>query len=290
MSLMFLHGRFLPVEEATVPFLDRGYLFGDGVYEVYRLYGGRPFTRDLHIDRLYASCQGINLEAPCSRQELVNILERIEAQAPPRSYIYIHLTRGPAPRQHAWIDTCSPALAAMAVEFGPIPDAWYLQGVPVITYEDIRWARCRVKSLNLLPNCMAMTEARARGAVEVLFVNREGFVTESATASTFAVIGGYLRTAPLTFNILPGITRHLVLESARESGLPVVESAFTLAELREASEVFITNTPFEILPVAAIDNREVRRLGPVTRELMRGMARRVEAETGHAAQCTVALG
>jgi D-alanine transaminase len=289
MSLMFLHGRFLPVEEAMVPFLDRGYLFGDGVYEVYRLYGGRPFARELHIDRFYSSCRGIDLEAPCNRQELVTILERVEAQAPARSYIYFHLTRGPAPRQHAWTGACSPALAAMAVEFGPVPDSWYLQGVPVITYEDIRWARCRVKSLNLLPNCMAMTEARAHGAAEVLFVNREGFITESATASAFAVVGGHLRTAPLTFNILPGVTRHLVLESAHQSGLPVVESAFTVEELQEASEVFITNTPFEILPVTAIDGRPVRGPGPMTRELMRGMGERVEAETGHPAQCIVAL-
>jgi len=290
MSLMFLHGRFLPVEEATVPFLDRGYLFGDGVYEVYRLYGGRPFARELHVDRFYASCSGISLEVPGTRQELVGILDRIEAHAPARSYIYFHLTRGPAPRLHAWPDACNPALAVMAVELGPVPETWYRRGVAVITYEDIRWARCRVKSLNLLPNCMAMSEARARGAAEVLFVNREGFVTESATASAFAVIAGYLRTAPLTFNILPGVTRHLVLESARESGLPVRESAFTLEELQEASEVFITNTPFEILPVAVIDDRPVRGPGPMTRELMRGMARRVEEETGHPAQCSVALG
>ncbi|MEW6524420.1 MAG: aminotransferase class IV [Bacillota bacterium] len=289
MSVVFLRGQFLPLEEAAVPFLDRGYLFGDGVYEVYRLYGGRPFTRDLHLDRFYASCRGIDLEVPYSRQELVAVLERIEAGAPAHCYIYFHLTRGPAPRMHAWTSAHDPGLAVMAVELGPVPEAWYRRGITLITYEDLRWARCNIKSLNLLANCMAMTEAKAKGAFEALLVTRDGLVTESAASSAFAVIDGCLRTAPLSCNILPGITRHLVLEMAREAGLPVDESAFTLEQLQRASEVFITNTPFEIMPVTLLDGREVDGPGPMTRELMRRYARRVFADTGHRAMCAVAL-
>jgi D-alanine transaminase len=285
-QLVYLGGRFVPVDEAKVPFLDRGHLFGDGVYEVYRLYGGRPFTRELHLDRFDASCRALELRCPYSRAGLERVLDAVEAQAGPDSYIYLQLTRGSAPRRHAWLGAVEPALAAMAVPLGDVPSSWYSHGVGAITHRDQRWACCHIKSLNLLPNCMAMTRAQVAGAFDAVLVDAAGQVTEAAASSVFAVIDGVLRTAPTTCNILPGITRRIVLELAREAGLPVAEVTFTATELASASEAFFTTTPYEITPICRLDGRPLPPPPwPLTRRLMRLYAARVKTETGALADC-----
>lgn len=291
MNPVFLDGRFGTTEDMKVSVLDRGYLFGDGVYEVYRLYGGRPFTRELHLARLRRSLQGVELSLPCGEDEFQRVLDEIEVRSPTDAYIYIHVTRGVAPRRHAFPDSGKPSLMVMAVELGPFPATLHRAGIKLLSQPDDRWAHCAIKSLNLLANCRAMTAANRAGCFEALLIGPDGLVNESAASSFFAVVDGVVRTAPLSRNILAGVTRAIILDLCADAGLPCQEQAVTLGEALSSSEAFITNSVFEILPVSHIDGRVVgeRRPGEVTRRLMAGYARKVERETGAQAVVTAAL-
>jgi D-alanine transaminase len=253
----FLNGRFMLLEEAVVPVEDRGYQFGDGVYEVIRTYGGAPFQLEAHVARLERSAQAIGLAVPYPlRQWGAFVAEGIRLGGYHESKVYIQLTRGVAPRDHPFPAGGSPTTVMTVREMRALPQVLRDRGVEVITMEDFRWGRCDIKSINLLPNVLARQRAKEAGAFEAVFV-RDGAVTEAAVSNVMAVKAGALITAPEGERILAGVTRAVVLALARKEGVPVQERFPSLEELRGADEVFLTGTTVEVLAVVGMDGAPV---------------------------------
>ncbi|MBX5476905.1 MAG: D-amino acid aminotransferase [Clostridia bacterium] len=269
-SLVYLNGQFVPYSQATVHVEDRGLLFADGVYEVIRVYGGRPFALDEHFERLERSASLMRLPLPKPVAELkAAALETLDRSGLKEATIYVEVTRGGGgPRNHAFPADPRPTVFMIAREAKTPSPALYENGARLVTVPDRRWHMCHVKSIGLFLNCLAKQEALEAGADDALFV-RGAVVTEASSANFMAVWGGELRTHPESEWILPGITRRVVLDLAREAGIPVVERAFTLDELWSADEAFITGTTTEVLPVVQVDGRAIGdgRPGPVTRRL-----------------------
>jgi D-alanine transaminase len=253
----FVNGRFMPLEQATVPVEDRGYQFGDGVYEVVRTYRGAPFQLAAHLARLERSAQAIGLPLPYRAQQWADfVAEGIKLAGFGESKIYIQLTRGVAPRDHLFPASPRPTAVMTVRELQPLPLSFHANGVEAITLEDVRWGRCDIKSVNLLPNVMARQRAREAGAFEAILV-REGEVTEGAVSNVLAVHGGILLTPPEGPRILSGVTRAATLSLARKEGLPVQERSVRLDELRAAQEIMLTGTTVEVLPVVRLDGKPV---------------------------------
>ncbi|MBE3591092.1 MAG: D-amino acid aminotransferase [Firmicutes bacterium] len=276
--LVYLNGRFVPHSEATVHVEDRGLLFADGIYEVVRVYGGRPFALDEHFHRLERSAAYMRLPLPAPVDELKTAaLELLSRSGLQEATIYVQVTRGGGvPRNHAFPKEPRPTVFMIAREARPPAPELKERGASLITVPDRRWHLCHVKSIGLFLNCLAKQEALEAGADDALFV-RGAVVTEASSANFMAVWGGELRTHPEGEWILSGITRQVVLTLAREAGIPVVERPFTVEELSLADEAFITGTTTEVLPVVRIDGRPVGsgRPGPVTRRLEEMYAARV---------------
>lgn len=271
---VYLDGEWRDTETAHVSIFDRGYLFGDGVYEVIPAFAGRLFGLDEHMARLSRSLAAIGIAEPLSRSEWQAIFDRLLASIEtPDAAIYLQVTRGaPAGRDHAWpVAETRPGVMATISPITATNDG----GARVITVADQRWARCDIKSINLLPNTMARQQAVERGCDEAILV-RDGLVMEGAAANLFAVIDGRLLTAPSGPLILSGITRGLLLDLVRREQLLEVEESFiTLRALHEADEVFLTSSTKDLWPVVEIDGKSVGRgehagqPGPVTRRLNR---------------------
>ncbi len=267
-DLAYVNGTFLPLADARVSIEDRGFQFGDGVYEVVRTYGGSPFHLHAHLDRLLASADAIRLavpETPIRLSEL--IAEGIRQAGFPETKVYLQVTRGVAPRDHAFPKTGTSTLVLTFRSLPPAPGL-HSQGVEVLTMDDIRWARCDIKSLNLLGNVLARQRAVEAGVFEALFV-RQGLITEGSVSNVMAIVGGQLWTAPTGPMILAGVTRQFVLDLARGEGIAVREEALPLERFRGADEVFLTGTTVEILPVVKVDGGLIGGgiPGPVTRRL-----------------------
>ncbi len=268
---VYLNGEWCDTETARVSVLDRGYLFGDGVYEVIPAFAGRLFGLDEHMARLSRSLEAIGITDPLGRDEWQAIFDRLLVGInAPDAAIYLQVTRGaPSKRDHAWPgDDVTAGVMATVSPIGSIAG-----GARVITLPDARWARCDIKSINLLPNTMARQQALEKGCDEALLV-RDGLVMEGAATNLFAVIGGRLVTAPTGPRILAGITRGLLLDLVRREKLLEAEESFvTISALREADEVFLTSSTKDIWPVVEIDGRPVGsganagRAGPITRQL-----------------------
>ncbi len=249
----FLNGRFMPLDETMVPVEDRGFQFGDGVYEVIRTYHGRPFQLDAHLARLERSAKGIELPILFQTQEWQRyVVEGIRVGGYAESKVYIQLTRGVAPRDHLFPVAARPTAVMTIREMRPLDPALRSAGVAAVTVEDLRWGRCDIKSVNLLPNVMARQRAKESGAFEAIFV-RGGEVIEGTISNVMLVRGGMLITEPAGARILSGVTRSIVLALARKEGVSVHERAVGLEELRGADEVFLTGTTVEILPVICLD-------------------------------------
>jgi D-alanine transaminase len=265
----FVNGRFLPLEEATVPVEDRGFQFGDGIYEVIRTYHGRPFHLDAHLARLERSAKAIELPLPWTIQQwAAYVQEGIRRSGYSESKVYLQLTRGVAPRDHAFPAAPRPTAVMTVREMRPLDPALRSSGAAVMTMDDWRWGRCDIKSVNLLPNVLARQKAKQAGCFEALFI-RNGQVTEGAVSNVMVVKAGRVLTAPEGERILSGVTRTVVLELARKEGLPVEERFVTQDELCGADEVFLTSTTVEILPVVRVDGQQVGsgKPGPVTQKL-----------------------
>jgi len=249
----FLNGRFMPLAEAMVPVEDRGYQFGDGVYEVIRTYSGVPFQLEAHVARLERSAVAIGLSLPFRASEWSSyVAEGIRLAGYAESKVYIQLTRGVAPRDHPF-PVGTPPTAVMTIrQMRSLDPVLCATGVPVITVADLRWGRCDIKSLNLLPNVMARQQAKDAGAFEAIFV-RAGEVSEGAVSNVMLVRASSLVTAPADERILSGVTRAVVLDLARKEGILVEERAIRVEELRGADEIFLTGTTVEILPVIGVD-------------------------------------
>lgn len=270
MSIAWLDDRFLPLEEARVPVLDRGFLFADGVYEVIPVYGGRPFRLDPHLDRLGRSLEGIRLADPLPRPRWRALVqELVERNGGGDLSVYLQVTRGAAPRrQHAFPERTRPTVLAFCQPLEPPPAALLEHGVAVVTLEDIRWRHCHLKTIALLPNVLLYETARAQGAYEAVLA-RDGLVTECASANLFAVIDGTVHTPPLGDALLPGITRELVLALAAAEGLACREAPLPRAALEEAEELWLSSSTREVLPITRIDGRPVGegRPGPAWRRV-----------------------
>ncbi len=256
-DLVYLNGEFLPLEEARVPVLDRGFIFGDGVYEVIPCYGGHLFRIDEHLERLQKSLDGIRLDNPLSRAEWKAILRRLVESAPARDQsLYLQVTRGVASRDHAFPEGTPPTVFAMSKPLQP-PSAEMLErGIKAVTLPDIRWNCCHIKAISLLPNVLLRQQALEAGADEAILL-RDGEATEGAASNLFIVHDGNLMTPPKDHRLLPGITRDLVVELARKTGIPCQERAIPEPLLRDAEEIWLTSSTKEILPVTRLDGKPV---------------------------------
>jgi D-alanine transaminase len=254
MPIVYLNGEYLPLEGARVSVEDRGFLFADGIYEVVRFYGGRPFRLGAHLRRLQHSSRETRLPLHGGVAELPRIIERVRSENDLHDgEIYVECTRGAAhPRGHPFPAQPAPTLLVMPVPIHALPSDAHTRGLSAVTAPDIRWRHCDVKSIMLLPNVMAKQQARDQGAFEAVFV-RDGVVTEGASTNVFAVINGVLRTHPADQDILAGISRQVVLELATELGLEAREDPFTLDQLHAAEEAFLTSTTVEVLPISQVD-------------------------------------
>lgn len=258
---VYLNGNIVGESQAAISPLDRGFLFGDGVYEVVRATGGALVDAGRHWRRLARSLAGVRIARPAALDEaalsdlgsrLVRDNHLVEGDA----LVYLEITRGSVPRAHQFPPAgTAPTVFANAVPFTP-PDALRARGAAVITLPDLRWGRCDLKTVNLLPNILAKQEAVQAGADEAILV-RDGVVTEASTANVFAAVNGELRTHPLSERILPGVSREVVLEAARALGIRICEQPLSPDELLAADEVMLTSTTNDVMPVTRIDGNVV---------------------------------
>ncbi len=265
MTELYLNGQFLPLDRGHVAVEDRGFQFGDGVYEVLRSYGGKIFRLTEHLDRLERSLAFLQVPLPEPRERIVAVCERLLTGLGDAT-LYLQVTRGSSPRAHMFPAEVRPTFLAYARPFRPEPPSktWTLLSLP-----DDRWAHCDVKTICLLPNVLAKQEALRAGCDEALFVRDDGTVTEGATTNVFIVRGDLLWTHPASQRILHGVTRAVVLELARALRIPFLERTFTLRDVYEADECFMTGTGIQAMPVLSIDGETVGvgAVGPLTRRI-----------------------
>ena len=266
---VFLNGRYCQSEEARVSIEDRGFIFGDGVYEVLRCYGGHLFKIEEHLLRLERSASRIDLPLPYTGAQWGDICRTLVQKSGAReAVLYLQVTRGSAPRVHCFPSASSPTVMMKVYEINEEEVRERKKGIRAVTVPDERWQNCDIKCINLLPNVLAKEKARENGAYEAIFIGSEG-ASECATSNVFCVRGGKVITAPAERRILAGISRGVVLKLAREAGLEV-ELAYPPAELLQgAEEIFITNTVDEVAPVTDLDGKAVGRgaAGPLTLRL-----------------------
>lgn len=271
-DISYYNGNFTALDAARVAMDDRAFYFGDGIYEVVKVLGHRFFALGKHLERLWRSAAGIELTLPWSRPQLEGLLgELLERSGHADALLYLQVSRGIGPRKHSFPRAGGPpSVAAWVKQFKGTPPEYHERGVGVITRPDDRWAKCWIKSLNLLPNCMAMEAAARAGAYEALLVDRDGLVNECSAANVFCVSGGVIRTAPTSRNILAGVSRGVAIACAGAARLPLEEHAFSVPEMLAAEEVFLTSTSPDILPVVSVDGRPIGdgRPGALTRKLL----------------------
>lgn len=264
-SSVYLNGEFVRAESAMISPFDRGFIFGDGVYEVIPVFGARLFRLPHHLQRLRHSLAAIDLAAPLSSEQWRHVLQRLvdEAGGGDQS-LYLQVTRGVAPRNHAFPKNTEPTVFAYTQKKAFAAKSAQQSGAAVITAVDIRWLRCDIKSTSLLAAVMLREQAERAGAIETILI-RDGLVTEGAASNIFLVRDGVLITPPKGQFILPGITRDLVLELAREHDIPLQERDVKQDELLQAQEVWITSSTNEIKAVASIDGAAVSKGAPAPR-------------------------
>ncbi|HLD14535.1 MAG TPA: D-amino acid aminotransferase [Burkholderiales bacterium] len=267
---VYLNGAFLPPAQAQVSAFDRGFVFGDGVYEVIPVFGGRLFRLPQHLARLDNSLREIRLTNPLPATEWQRVFEHlVEIQGGGELSIYLQITRGVAPRDHAFPPNLAPTVFAYATPLKYPPTEQVERGISAITAPDIRWLRCDIKAIALLPNAMLRSQALDANAAEAILL-RDGFMTEGAASNIFVVRGGRLLTPPKGPLILPGVTRDLVLELARAHNVPCAEEAVSESALRGADEVWMTSSTKEILAITRLDGKPVGngRPGPMHARLL----------------------
>jgi D-alanine transaminase len=270
MDIAYFNGRFLPKEDIRISPDDRGFIFGDGIYEVMKWYGRFFFDPESHLERLKRSLHEIRVnwpEAdtfPAFARELIKINGLENRQA----LVYLQVTRGAAPRNHSFPEPeVQPTSYAFIKEIA-LPKSEPSSGVSVILRKDIRWSRCDIKSVSLLANTLCFQEAHERGMKECIFV-RDGFITEGSRSNIFIVADGTIITHPESGYILSGITRKNIIRFAKESGIPVKEEPFPEKDLGKIQEAFITNTSAEVNPVTFFDTIQVGSglPGPITLQI-----------------------
>ena len=259
MSIVYLNGEYLDADDACVSVLDRGFIFGDGVYEVIPCYGGHLFRLEQHLQRLQNSLDAIRLENPLSDLQWHETLEKIVQQnttSAADQSIYLQVTRGSAKRDHVFPDKVSQTVFIMSNPMLPVSSEKLEKGIAAITHEDIRWRYCHIKSIALLPNTLMRQIAREAGADEAI-LDRDGNITEGAASNIFVVKDGKIMTPPKGECLLPGITRDLILEIAYDAGLDATETDISLEQLKNADEIWLTSSTKEILPVTLLNGNPV---------------------------------
>ncbi|HEY3364380.1 MAG TPA: D-amino acid aminotransferase [Symbiobacteriaceae bacterium] len=271
MSLtIYLNGQFLPYEQASIPVEDRAFLLADGIYEVVRVYGGRPFSMEPHLKRLARSARELSMPEP-DLAELESVSHKLlTINNLSEATIYIQVSRGAYdPRTHAFpTGTIKPTTLVIARETKGIPAALRATGAKAVTVSDQRWARCDIKSVALLPNVLAKQAASEAGAFEAVFV-RDGYALEGSSSNFMVVLDGEIRTYPSCNYILSGISRGVVLRLARELGYPVREEGVLVEALSRCSEAWLTGTTTEVMPLVEIDGRPIGsgKIGPIAAAL-----------------------
>ncbi len=255
---VYLNGEFLPLGEARIPVMDRGFLFGDSIYEVIPAYGGRLFRLQQHLQRLENSLHAIQMENPLSPPEWESMLATLTTQYQGEDQsVYLQVTRGVAPsRDHAIPEGVTPTLFAIATPFPAIDPQVYERGIAAITLDDIRWRFCNIKATTLLPNVLLRQEAKERGAMEAILI-RDGLAMEGAASNLFIVDDGQIITPPKGEHLLPGVTRDLLLELAAEAEIPYCEAPVRAEQLDSADEIWLTSSTREIMPVTRLDDRPI---------------------------------
>jgi D-alanine transaminase len=282
--LVYLNGRYVPDGEATVSALDRGFIFGDGVYEVWRVVRGQLFEAARHQARLERGLRELRIARPAdgTLERLMAIGERLLKEnklTDGDATLYVEITRGTALRTHYFPPAgTAPTLLVMASPF--MPSDTRFTGTRVITQPDVRWLRCDIKTVQLLPNVMARQAATEAGASEAIFV-RDGKITEGTHTTVFAVIDGVMRTHPASQLVLPGVTRDVVMELAPDAGIAVREEAIAVDELSRATELFLTGTTTDVTPIVAVDGRPIGNgsPGPIARALLDRLLERMGIST-----------
>lgn len=279
-ELAFVSGRIMAIEDAVVPIEDRGYQFGDAVYEFIASYGGRLFQADAHLDRLERSMAALDFPS-LARDRLRGDIRRLYDRAQlERAGLYIQVSRGVAPRNHAFSADLTPQVVMTVRRLKEIPPALLARGAAVITVADLRWGRCDIKTVQLLANVLAKQRALSSGADDAVFVAGDGTVREGTSSNLFMVQKGRVLTHPLTVHILPGITRAVVIELCRQEHLTCEERFFDRDALCAADEIFLTGTTTEVLPVVSVDGRNIAdgKVGPVARRLRQALRRRAAGD------------
>lgn len=260
--LIYLNGKFVPKEEAKVSVFDHGFLYGDGVFEGIRTYEGKVFKLREHIERLYASARAISLEIPISQEEMVKAtLETVRVNGIRDGYIRIVVSRGEGDLGLDPQKCPNPTVVIIADKIAIYPEEVYKEGMRIITVSTRRnppqALNPNIKSLNYLNNILAKIEANRAGVPEAIMLSIDGYVAEATGDNIFVVKNGVLATPPLYVGALPGITRQVVMQLARERGLPTEERVFTLYEVYTADECFLTGTAAEVVPVVEVDGRKI---------------------------------
>ncbi|HLQ24692.1 MAG TPA: D-amino acid aminotransferase [Acidiferrobacterales bacterium] len=257
MQCVYLNGKLLPPDQALISPFDRGFIFGDGVYEVIPVYGGRLFRLKQHLQRLENSLNAISLKNPMRAEAWEAVFIRlIKENAGGDLSIYLQITRGVAARDHAFPTDTIPTVFVYAQKLKYPDQSQLASGVAAITLPDTRWMRCDIKAICLLPNAMMRQRAAEEGAAEAILI-RDHFITEGAASNVFIVSRGRLITPPKGQFILPGVTRDLVLELASASNVACIEQAINETEFFSADEIWMTSSTKEILPITRVDGKAV---------------------------------
>lgn len=278
-SVVYLNGEFLPRSEAKLSVDDRGFFFGDGVYEVTRAIDGQLFESARHMKRLARGLRELRLEPSITLDEIeansIELLKRNDITQG-EGTVYLQITRGAAPRTHHFPPAGTPCTVFLSAQRFAVPHEKRASGVAVVTYPDIRWSRCDIKTVNLLAAVMAKQSAVDHGVFEALFV-RESAITEGSHTNVFGVIDGELRTYPASNLILGGVTRDVVLELAHELAMPVSETPFHIHHVGQLQECFLTGTTTDVMPVVTLDGQTIGsgKPGKVTMALYDALAARL---------------
>jgi len=278
-EVIYLNGRIVPREEAVISIDDRGFLFGDAIYEVIRSYDGRLWAFERHMQRLAGSLAAIDMAYVDVEEIGKAIRETYTASEIPDALVYLQVTRGVAPRSHSYTRDLKPTVLITVRDIiGGMAEV-SPDGMTAVTKPDLRWRRCDVKSTNLLPNILVKTQAHQEGAYEAILVHPDGYVTEGSSTSVFWVREGEVCTVPLGPEVLPSISRGIVVEILQDEGLPLVEEHIPLAEFRKVDEIFLASTTPEVCPIITLDGEPVGtgRAGPLTLRLRAAFRARVEA-------------
>jgi D-alanine transaminase len=284
--IAYVNGRYEPMHRAGVSIDDRGFVFADGVYEVIAVLGGVPLDGTAHMKRLARSLAALALDWPCSKRVLQMLITQVlKRNRVSDGLVYLQITRGVAPRDHPFPPPGTPTtliITAKPYDFAARMAA-ARRGASVISTPDLRWRRCDIKSISLLPNVLAKQAAKQAGAMEAVFVDESGMVTEGGSTNMWMVRkDGAILTRPLGPEILPGIARETLLRVAKKAGFTIIERAFSLRDMQAAREAFFTSTTAPCMPIVRVDDMAIGNsvVGSVCEQLLALLAREIKRQTG----------